>query len=244
MPLPKIDVAVYEIELPILKKKVRYRPFLVKEQKILLMAASQESPDAIEKAIRQILNNCCLDNIDIENLSILDVEYFFMNIRAVSVGEIVESRYRCKNTVDDVVCNNLMKVEMNLKEVTVTGLDSYKDTIQITDNIAVKMTLPKYSLIEKAAEVSETKDTVSDFVFDLLVDCIEYIYEGEQVYYAKEIPKEELVEFLENMNSAQFEKVQEYFSNVPKLNKTKDVTCNKCGYEHKIEFEGIESFFA
>lgn len=244
MPLPKIDVVIHEIELPILKKKVRYRPFLVKEQKILLMAATEESSNAIEKAIRQIINNCCIDDIDIENLSIFDVEYFFMHIRAVSVGEIIENNYRCKNVVNDQICNNLMNVSMNLREITISGLDTYNDIIRITDNISVKMTLPRYSLIEKAAKKDEGEGSVSDFVFDLLVDCIEHIYEGEQIYYAREIPRQELVEFLESLNTAQFDKIQEYFNNIPKLNKTKEVTCSKCGHHHKIEFEGIESFFA
>ncbi len=244
MPLPKIDVVIHELELPILKKKVRYRPFLVKEQKILLMAATEESSDAIERAIRQIINNCCLDSIDVENLSLLDVEYFFMHIRAVSVGEIVENSYRCRNIVDDKTCDNLMSVNLNLKEINILGMENYNDIIKITENIGIKMTLPKYSLVGRAVEQEKSENSVSSFIFDLLVDCVEYIYEGDQIHYAKEITREEVIEFLENLNSAQFDKIQEYFNNIPKLNKTKEVTCSKCGYHHKIEFEGIESFFA
>jgi len=241
MPLPKIDVAVYELELPILKKKVRYRSFLVKEQKILLMAATEESPDAIERAIRQVLNNCCLDEVDIENMSLLDVEYFFLNIRAASVGEIVENKFRCKNVVNDEVCNNLMKVDMNLRDITVSGLDTYNDLIKLTDRIHVKMTMPKYNLIQKAAGKGESE--ASDFIFDLLIDSIECIYDGEQVHYAKEVSRDELTEFLENLSADQFEKIQTYFTNIPKLNKIKEVDCSKCGYHHKIEFEGLENFF-
>jgi hypothetical protein len=241
MPLPKIDVVSYELTLPILKKTVRYRPFLVKEQKILLMAAETKNSEAIEKAMRQVLNNCCLDDIDVENLSLLDVEYFFLNLRAISVGEIIENRFRCKNVVNDEVCDNLMQVDLNLKEVAITGMDEYKDIIQITEKISVKMTLPKYSLLEKV--VGKQENELSGFVFDLLIDCVECIYDGEQTYYAKESSEEELIEFFESLNAEQFKKVQDFFSYIPKLNKDKEVTCDKCGYHHKIEFEGIESFF-
>jgi len=239
MPLPKIDVVTYEVTLPILKKTIRYRPFLVKEQKILLMASETQNTEAVEKAMRQVLNNCCLDDIDIENLSLLDVEYFFLNLRAVSIGEIVENRFRCKNVVNDEVCDNILQIELNLMDITVSGLDEYKDTVQLTDKIGVKMTLPRYSLLEKATEQNQ----MSDFVFDVMADCIEYIYEGEQIYYAKDSSKQEMVEFLESLNSNQFEKIHKYFENVPKLNKEKEVDCSKCGYHHKIEFEGLESFF-
>lgn len=242
MPLPKIDVVSYDVTLPILKKTIRYRPFLVKEQKILLMASETENTEAIEKAMRQVLNNCCLDDIDIESLSLLDVEYFFLNLRAVSIGEIVESRFRCKNVVNDEVCDNLLELQLNLMDITVSGIEEYKDIVQLTDKIGVKMTLPKYSLLEKAAEQGESSE-LSDFVFDIMIDCIEYIYEGEQIYYAKESTKEEMMEFLESLNSNQFEKLQKYFDTIPKLNKEKEVDCSKCGYHHKIEFEGLESFF-
>jgi hypothetical protein len=241
MPLPKVDVVTYDLKLPISNKTIRYRPFLVKEQKILLMSAESENAEVIERGMRQILQNCCLDNIDVENLSLLDVEYFFMNVRAVSVGEIVENKFRCKNLVEGEVCDNLMTVDINLNEIKVEGLETYKDIIPITDKIGVKMTLPKYSLIGKA--VTYDNEFGTDFIFDLFVDCIEYIYDGEQIFYTKEVDRKEVVEFLENLNSEQFEKVQGYFSNIPKLDKTKEVDCSKCGFHHKIEFDGIESFF-
>ena len=241
MPLPKVDVVTYDLKLPISNKTIRYRPFLVKEQKILLMSAESENAEVIERGMRQILQNCCLDNIDVENLSLLDVEYFFMNVRAVSVGEIVENKFRCKNLVEGEVCDNLMTVDINLNEIKVEGLETYKDIIPITDKIGVKMTLPKYSLIGKA--VTYDNEFGTDFIFDLFVDCIEYIYDGDQIFYTKEVDRKEVVEFLENLNSEQFEKVQGYFSNIPKLDKTKEVDCSKCGFHHKIEFDGIESFF-
>lgn len=241
MPLPKVDVVTYDLKLPILNKTIRYRPFLVKEQKILLMSAESENAEVIERGMRQILQNCCLDNIDVENLSLLDVEYFFMNVRAVSVGEIVENKFRCKNLVNDEVCDNLMTVDINLNEIKVEGLETYKDIIPITDKIGVKMTLPKYSLIGKA--VTYNNEFGTDFIFDLFVDCIEYIYDGEQIFYTKEVDRKEVVDFLENLNAEQFEKIQGYFSNIPKLDKTKEVDCSKCGFHHKIEFDGIESFF-
>lgn len=242
MPLPKIDVVSYEVTLPILKKTIRYRPFLVKEQKILLMAAESEDSQTIERGMRQILQNCCLDDINVEDLSLLDVEYFFLNVRAISVGEVVENKFKCKNVVDGEICDNLMEVALNLNEISVSGLENYKDIIPLTDTIGVKMTLPKYSILEKAVE--HEKQDPSNLIFELITDCIEYIYEGEQIHYAKESSKQELVEFLDSLNTNQFDKIQQYFETVPKLNKTKEVDCSKCGHHHVIEFEGLESFFA
>jgi hypothetical protein len=239
MALPKIDTPIYEVELPISKKKVNYRPFLVKEQKILLMASESNDADTIEKAIRQILQNCCLDKIDVDTLSLLDVEYYFLHLRGTSVGEMVENKYRCQNMVNEEVCNNLMETKLDINQLKVTGIEEYKDMIQVTDQVGVKMTLPKYSVIQKARDMQET----SDFVFDLIADCIEYIYEGEQIFYTAEVDRSEVVEFLESLSQSQFARLQAFFDSIPKLEKKVDVTCSKCGFNHKIEYEGIESFF-
>lgn len=239
MALPKIDVSVYELDLPVSKKRIKYRPFLVKEQKILLMASESGDADVIERSIRQILQNCCIEEFDVDTLSLLDIEFFFLHLRSVSVGELVENKYRCQNDVNGETCNNLMDARLNLNDLKVTGLDEYKDVIALTDRIGVKMALPKYSVIKKARDMKD----MTGFVFELIADCIEYIYDGEELFYTKDIDKSEVVEFIENLNQPQFARIQSFFDNIPKLDKKIDVTCSKCGFHHDIEFEGIESFF-
>lgn len=239
MALPKIDVPVHEITLPIAKKLIHFRPFLVKEQKILLMAGESNSADTIEKSIRQILQNCCLDEFDVDTLSLLDVEFYFLHLRAISVGEMVENKYRCQNVVNEEVCNNLMDANLNVTELKITGIEDYKDIIYVNDRVGVKMILPKYSLLQKARDMVNP----TDFVFDLIVDCIEYIFEGDQIYYTNQIPRTEVLEFIDSLNQTQFAKLQSFFDKIPKIEKKVEVQCSKCGFEHKIEYEGIESFF-
>ena len=239
MALPKIDVVIHEVDLPVSKKRIKYRPFLVKEQKILLMASESGDADVIEKSIRQILQNCCLEEFDVDTLSLLDVEYFFLHLRSSSVGELVENKYRCQNEVEGEVCNNLMDATLNLNELKVIGLDGYKDIIGLTDRIGVKMVLPKYTVIQKARDMED----MTGFIFELIADCIEYIYDGDELHYTKDIDKKEVVEFIESLNQPQFARIQSFFDTIPKLEKKVDITCGKCGFEHHIEFEGIESFF-
>ena len=139
MSLPKIDAPIYEIDLPLSKKHIRYRPFLVKEQRNLMMAMEANDKETIEKNIRQVLHNCTLtENIDIDQLPIIDVEYYFIQLRARSVGEVVENKYRCENTVEDKICNNLMEMKLNLLDLKVDMKDDIKDIIQLTDKIAIK----------------------------------------------------------------------------------------------------------
>jgi hypothetical protein len=152
---------------------------------------------------------------------------------------MVENKYRCQNVVNEQVCDNLMDANLNIIDLKVTGIEDYNDLIQLTDNVGVKMVLPKYTLLRKARDMVNA----TDFVFDLIVDCIEYIFEGDQIHYTNQLNREELLEFVDSLNQAQFAKLQSFFDKIPKLEKKVDVTCNKCGFEHKIEYEGIESFF-
>ena len=240
MALPKIDSPVYEITLPLSKKQIRFRPFLVKEQKNLLMAMESDDSETIEKNIRQVLTNCTVtENTNVDKLPVVDVEYYFLNLRARSVGEIVESDYICNNIVNDVECKGKMKTSFNLLEITVDIDPNKKDLIQITDKIAIKLKYPEFSLVQKLKD----KDSVVDVAFEIIVDSIEYIFDGEQYYYAEETPREEILEFLESLNQTQFGKLEEFFSNLPVINKKIEMKCGKCGFEHSISMQGLESFF-
>jgi hypothetical protein len=240
MALPKIDVPVYELDLPLSKKHIRFRPFLVKEQKNLLMAMESGDKQSIEQNVKQVLNNCTVtEGVDIEKLPVLDVEFYFLNLRARSVGEVVENKYRCDNKVDDKVCGNIMETSLNLLDIKVENHVEGKDVIQLTDEISIKLKYPEFSILNKLSKL----ESVSDIAFKMIAESVEYIYDGEQFYYAKETTTEELIDFIENLNQVQFVKIEDFFANLPKIEKTIEMKCSRCGFEHKLDVEGLESFF-
>lgn len=240
MALPKIDVPVYELTLPLSKKQISFRPFLVKEQKNLFMALEADDTETIEKNIKQVLINCTLTpDVEIDELPILDIEYYFLNLRARSVGEVVDLRYRCNNVVESKECNNIMETNVNIFDINVEQVEGKKQEFQLTDKLVVKLNYPKFSVIKSISD-----DDGVDVAVKMITDSIDYIYDGEQFYYAKDTPKSELVEFVESLNQKQFNVLEEFFDNLPRLNKNINVTCSKCGFEHTIFVEGLESFFA
>ncbi len=240
MALPKIDTPVYDLDLPLSKKHIRFRPFLVKEQKNLMMAMEADDKDTIERNIKQVLNNCTLtENINIETLPVIDVEYYFINLRARSVGEIVENKYVCTNEVNGTQCGNKMEAKFNLLEIKVDIDPNAKNVIKINDKISIKLKYPEFSLVDKLKE----KNSAVDIAFEVVVDSIEYIYDGEQYYHAHETPKEELMQFIESLNQDQFSKLEEFFNNLPKMNRKIEMKCSKCGFDHTFNMEGLESFF-
>lgn len=240
MALPKIDAPVYELDLPLSKKHIRFRPFLVKEQKNLMMALESDDRETIERNIRQVLTNCTLtDNIDVDRLPVIDVEFYFINLRARSVGEVVENEYICTNEVDGKACNNKMKGTLNLLDIKVDVDPNRKDTIKITDKISIKMKYPEFSLVDKLSK----KESAVDIAFEVMAESIEWIFDGEQYYHAHETPKEELMQFIESLNQEQFGKLEEFFNNLPTMHRKMEMKCSKCGFEHTISMEGLESFF-
>jgi len=205
-----------------------------------MMAMESEDKETIESNIKQVLHNCTLtENIDINKLPILDVEYYFIHLRARSVGEIVDNKYRCENVVVDTTCNNLMDVKVNLLDIKIDKDENIKDEIQINSQISIKLKYPEFSIMEKATKFESS----TDLAFQMIIDSIEYIYDGQQFHYAKESTEAELIEFVESLNREQFAKIEEFFDNLPKLNKKIEIKCGKCGFDHTIEVEGLESFF-
>jgi hypothetical protein len=240
MALPKLDVPTYEIELPISKKIIKYRPFLVKEQKNLLMALESNESSTIQQNVRDILNNCTLtEGINIDKLPIIDVEYYFINLRSKSVGEIVETRYRCNNEVEEKVCGNIMEASVNLQNIQPYREEEVSPEIQLTDKIMIKMKYPEFGIIKDSLNMED----ITEVTFNLISESIEHIYDGDQFYYAHEAEPGEMLEFVEGLNQAQFEKVEHFFNNLPKLKETVEMTCSKCGFYHKIDVEGLENFF-
>lgn len=241
--LPKLDVPIYETKLISNEQVVRYRPFLVKEQKLFLMAAESDDPKDTINAIKQVLRNCVLDDIDIDNMATFDIEYLFLQLRARSIGEVVNLRFNCNNGVvekgEEVKCGNLVKIDVNVLDVNPIKSENHSNKIQITDKIGVVLKYPTFGSIDFAG--LDTQDMQQ--ILNVIVSCIDYIYDDEQVYYAKDTKKEELVEFIENMKQTDLEKISSFFTSLPKLKKDIHFHCDKCGYEEDITLEGVQSFF-
>jgi len=240
MALPKIDTPTYNLTLPLSKKNITFRPFLVKEQRNLLMAMESDDKESIEQNVRQVLTNCTLTKgVDIEKLPVIDIEFYFLNLRARSVGEIVDNKYRCNNVVNDKSCGNIMETSLNILDIKVTNISEDAELIQLTDKISIKLKYPEFSVIKRVSKLKSS----TDVAFEMIADSVEYIYDGEQMYYASETPRKELVEFIESLNQTQFSKMEHFFTNLPKLEKKIEIKCSRCGHEHKLDVEGLESFF-
>jgi len=242
--LPKLDVPIYDLTLPLSKKKIQIRPFLVKEEKIFLMAAEADDEESILSAVKQIVNNCCLtESIDIESLPISDVEYIFFNLRARSISEVVELKYKCNNKIhvgeeEEKTCGNLVEFEVNILDIKPEIPENHTNKIELTPTMGVVMKYPNFKMLDKISSTSE-----SEILMETTLGCIDYIYDEEEIYYAKDVTKKELTDFLESMSRSQFLKLQEFFETIPKITKEVEFNCSKCGYEEKMVLEGIQNFF-
>lgn len=241
--LPKLDVPIYETKLISNDQVVRFRPFLVKEQKLFLMAAESEEPKDTINAIKQVLRNCILDDIDVDSMATFDIEYLFLQLRARSIGEVVNLRFNCNNNVtekgEEKKCGNLVKIDINVLEINPTKDQEHTNKIQITDKVGVVLKYPTFNSIDS----NEIDSQDMQQVLNVIVSCIDYVYDEEQVYYAKDTKKEELIEFIENMKQGDLEKLSSFFTTLPKLKKDVQFHCDKCGYEEDIILEGVQSFF-
>ena len=242
--LPKIDVPVFSINLISNGKEVKFRPFTVKEEKLFLMANESKDLKTIIDTTKQVLNNCIISEIDVDKLPVFDIEYLFLNIRARSVNEIINLNYKCNNDIknedDDEThkCGHTVQIDVNVLDIKPKNDNKVENRIEITDKVGLVMRYPNFNTIKKYDDENQ-----SEMILKLTVDCIEYIYDGDQIYYAKDVSEEELIEFVENMQTKDLEKIKEYFENMPKISKDLDFKCRKCGYEERITIEGLESFF-
>jgi len=247
MNLPKIDLPTYEVELPCSGKKVNFRPFLVKEQKILLMALESKNEEDIIRAIKQIIKNCVVDaNYNVDEISSIDLEYFFMHLRARSIGEKLQLTFTCKNTVNDEECNHLMKFEHDILSVSVQRNPEHDKTIFFSKNVGVVMKYPSIKMAEDLILKTKAKSKSSsdvDVALDIVIECIDYIFDGETIYYTKEMNKNEVREYIDNIPKVSLDKIEKFFDTMPTLNSFAEHKCEKCGFEHKIKMDGISNFF-
>ena len=243
MKLPKIDTPIYEINLVSNNKTVKFRPFLVKEQKLFLMASESDDPKEIVNCIKQVLSNCVLnDDVDINELSSFDLEYLFLNLRAKSVGEVVNLTYSCNNTVkndkgDDVRCGGVVKFDVNLMEIKPTIDKEHSNKIEINKKLGVVMKYPTFNLL------SDLEKKPNADIIDLIIACVDYIYDDETIYYSKDIDKADMLEFFDSMQQSDFVKIEKFFKTAPKITKTLNFKCPKCSHTEDIVIEGVQNFF-
>ena len=239
MPLPKITTPTYELELPSTQKKVRYRPFLVKEEKVLLIALESEDTKEITNAIKAVIKNCVLTKgIKVESLPTFDIEYLFLNIRGKSVGETIEVNLICP---DDGVTE--VKKNIPIDNIKIQRTDGHTNQIKLDDNIMMELKYPSLDQFIKN-NFDFTEGNQMDQSFELIGTCIDKIYTEEEVWSASDCTKKELTEFLESMNSSQFKDIENFFESMPKLSHTIKVKNPNTEKENDVVLEGLASFFA
>jgi hypothetical protein len=238
MPLPKISTPTYELEIPSLEKQIKYRPFLVKEEKILIIAMESEDPKQIAEAVKTVIGNCILTRgIKIEQLSTFDIEYLFLNIRGKSVGEEVEVLITCP---DDGVTQ--VPISISLDEIKVQVKPEHTKDIKLDDDLTLRMKYPSMQEFVKN-NFSNDGDMSVDDTFSMISSCVEQIYSEEESWSASDVTKKEMNEFLEQLSSKQFKQIEKFFETMPKLSHTVFVTNPNTGVENEILLEGLTSFF-
>ena len=232
MPLPKIDQPLFDMVIPSTGKKVIFRPFLVREEKILLIAQQSGNDSEIIRAIKQILNNCFVDDIDLNTFAIFDLEYAFLKLRAKSVNNVVKLSYR--DTEDDEVYN----FDLDLDTIEIEMPKTINSKIEITKDVGMTMKYPSASITDRMKEFDNEVDLMTFFI----VNCVDTIYDDENVYVADDFTEAEISEFLDGLDVKTFELIREFFESVPRLYHKIDYT-NKLGNERTIELSSLKDFF-
>lgn len=237
MALPTLSTPTYELEVPSTKKKIKYRPFLVKEEKILLLAMETEDEKQMANAVKTILANCIqTPRFKVDSLALFDIEYIFLNIRGKSVGETVDLQITCPDDNQTVV-----DVSIDLDDIQVQKNDEHTNILKMNDDVSVVMKYPSMDLFIKN-NMNDSGSEVDD-VFEIASMCIDQIVDGEEVYEASNSSKQEITDFLEGMDTKQFLMVQKFFETMPKLSHTVKVTNPNTKVKSDVVIEGLASFF-
>ena len=241
MPLPKINTPTFELVLPSTAKKIKYRPILVREEKILVMAMESDNMKQITSAIIDILNNCILTRgIKVEKLSTFDIEYLFLNVRSKSVGETVEVNVTCP---DDGVTQ--VQMEIDIDSIRVQKDKAHKSTVKLDDNLSMKLKYPSLNeFIENNFDASDTTRSEVTQSLDMITSCIDIIYNEEESWSSSDSTKKEMSEFIEQLNTKQFKEVEKFFTTMPKLSHKFKVKNPKTEVESEVLLEGLASFFS
>jgi len=253
MGLPIVEVPKYTLKLPSTGEELQYRPFLVKEEKILLIAMEGDNQKDILNATKDVIKNCVFGEYDIEKLAIFDIEYIFLWLRGKSKGEEIELKYTCPQ------CSLPLEVKFNIEEIEIKRSEKHNKKIELSDKLGVVMKYPNAD-IQAIIDDGEADKHQIELVFKNILYCIDYIYDEEKIYAKKDHSEKELNDFLESLTDEQFQKISNFFETMPKLSHTINLHCihpkkveikNKktkpkteiCGYKEEIVLEGLQSFF-
>lgn len=237
MALPKIDIPIFDLNLPSTGEAIKYRPFLVKEEKILLMALEGKDPIETARAIKTLVENCCESPVDVDKFSPADLEYFFLNLRAKSISETINLEFVCQGK--DQSCGEKIPFEIELDKVEVVNDENHSTKIQLTKNVGVIM---KYPSLEDISKSQLSEDPIKGNM-DLLMSSIDKIYDDESVHKVKDISPEDLTEWVEHLSPDNFIKIRDFLTTMPKVVYKKTLKCKKCKHKNEIEIEGAQNFF-
>ena len=240
MPLPKINTPTFELVLPSTGKKIKYRPFLVREEKILIMAMESNNTNQITDAIVQIMNDCIITRgIKVEKLSTFDIEYLFLNVRAKSVGETVEVNVTCPDDGETSV-----QMEIDIDSIKVQKNKGHRNTIKLDKDLSMKLRYPSLDqFVESNFDADEEGSNVSQSL-SMITSCIDMIYNEEESWNASDSTQKELEEFIEQLNTKQFKEVENFFTTMPKLSHTIKVKNPNTDVESEVVLEGLGAFFS
>ena len=243
MALPKVSIPTYELTVPSSGEKVSYRPFLVKEEKTLLMAAEDQNVSTITKAMRDIIFSCTEGEVDLKTLAPYDIEYIFLQLRGKSIGDVISLKLKKPESIDceETECPEGTEVSINIDDIKIDTSSMKDSKIELTEDIGIKLGYPQLETVQKYVVKGGGMST--DGIFKMINDCIEYIWEGEEIYKAKDSTKKELTDFIESLNSIQFTKIRDFFESMPRLQHEITWTCSKCNKSAPLLLEGIDSFF-
>ena len=237
MSLPKINTPEYTLNVPSTDEEITYRPFLVKEEKVLLIAQETGTEKSIYQAIKSLIKNCCFGKVDVDKLPMFDIEYIFLQIRAKSVGEITTLEVTCPDDNETKV-----KVEVDLTTLKVEMDEKHSPRIELTDDIGVLMQYPNLASILAMGVEEESKTTI-DKMFGMMQDCMYQIWQGEETFDAMDYSNKDKKDFLESLNHTQFEKIQNFFDTMPTVKYVTEVTNPKTKVTSEVTIEGMNSFF-
>ena len=238
MPLPKISTPLYSLTIPSIQKEIKYRPFLVREEKILIIAMESEDPKQISEAVKNVITNCIATRgIKVDTLSTFDIEYLFLNIRGKSVGESVDVLITCP---DDGVTQ--VPVSINLDEIEVKTDPNHSRDIKLDENLILRMKYPSMKEFIKT-NFTNVNDVSVDDTFNLICSCMDQIYNEEESWSASDCTKKELIDFLEQLSSKQFKEIEKFFETSPRLSHTINLKNPNTGVDNEVVLEGLSSFF-
>lgn len=234
--LPKQNIMMYEMTVPSTDAKVKFRSFTIREEKLLLIAQQSEDPKVMVQTLKEIVEACTEGKLDVNTLAIFDLEYIMTKIRSKSVGETIRLQFQCDENAE----HEPIVLDLDVSKIEVKKFPGHSKTISLFGNVGITMRYPDIEMLE----VLSTMEEVPNLVFGIIYDCIESIYDDQEVFLAKDQTQADLVQFVDGLTKEQFKKIEEFFETMPKFEHVIEYKCATCGHEHRKKIEGISNFFS